>query len=497
MNDLVESAAGSQSTDRAFKWDHNKATLIPRAQIIRPVWQLVPLEHYSPLARRSSLHSLCLGVVSNNLHLYTIDDLSALPRELARRILHRARSDRGYDFGDVQRNPDVATLWAYQAVLDPPATSLTLALPVAPTLHHLANHPLVLLPKRFTLLTTLTLDSIDNVVNDDTIVNLRYCTHLAVLWTKGCGITDHSVRLLSAALDLVNKRGLCRLRAWFLPGCKGISDASMRSLARWPGLIAVDVRGTSVTSSGMDVFNRYSRLLFGGQNADFQPCTEGLRGIFETASPQVTLDALFVLMGSEGATLHIIPTTLPLEPAWLPHAPRPKYRHVEKGTYLSGIGTLYGNGVQYMPDSAQGYRDDLRSSLWSEEDEEELSEREEVHWRAETVPTHKPRRRDDQSRVFVTDTRVAKSGRRFQPRLMLVRMVNPAWESFTWSTVASAGVPQVVSIRSQSIPTRNVSVSPFTRAPTVHDPALGKRRRFDAPDVKVKSRKGLRMFVNP
>ena len=139
---------------------------------------------------------------------------------------------------------------------------------------HLAEpeHPFVSLPKLYkqlhhhawggpplSFLTTLTLEPVDGAVTDETILNLRWCTHLTLLWMKGCNVTDGGVRLLASSLELPGiegttgdgdnemtgagrGRGMWRLRAWFLPGCKGVTDRSMRSFARWPGLV---VLGTS------------------------------------------------------------------------------------------------------------------------------------------------------------------------------------------------------------------------------------------------------------
>lgn len=172
------------------------------------------------------------------------------------------------------RRPDETTLWAYHAILDPEGCTPhhTLDIPTPNLLHHLPydadrpqpDHPFVAIPKlyaeiqsyghgsssRYSLLTTLVLDGSDTVIDDNAIMALRWCTHLSVLWTTKCDITDAGIRLLTSALELPGPagegrsspesqgkgKGMWRLRGWFLTGCRGVSDRSMRSFARWPGL---------------------------------------------------------------------------------------------------------------------------------------------------------------------------------------------------------------------------------------------------------------------
>ena len=141
------------------------------------------------------------------------------------------------------------------------------------TLHCLAPqqregsvHPLVEIPKAFEeyhrtrlhapglslpplqLLTTLHIDGMQGTIDDTNLQNLKWCTHLTVLWTKKCEISDYGVRLLASSLQLPGPcnapergvdpgRGPRRLRAWFMSGCKKITDASLRTFARWPGLV--------------------------------------------------------------------------------------------------------------------------------------------------------------------------------------------------------------------------------------------------------------------
>jgi hypothetical protein len=405
----------------------------------KPIWHLKPLplqpnRSFRPHPK-SSLHSLCLTKISHDFHLYTPELLASLPPTIIERILHRVRADRGYEasYDDVQRNPDVTTIWAFSALLDPDGEGTQadhlIGLPLDNTLQHLkpdenANevdeHPLIHLPElwnrlnptsSYSLLTTLTLDGVNNMVNDTNLLHLRYCTHLTLLWTRGCKITDLGVRLLASALDLPERKGLCRLRGWFMPGCTGVSDRSIRSLARWPGLCALDTRGTSVTDAGMAIFNRYSRVYFGGENADMQAVTPGLLGLFaDGAGGTEVLEALCLtlLAGDRPArektvgtseakaedssrwwlALHVKPTSHPLDPAWVPYSssgPARSTSNTAGGVYRPGIGMVYGQGAGSMGDEVSTFRDSLKVALRIQAEKEGLADRDLTIYRWDTA----------------------------------------------------------------------------------------------------------------
>jgi hypothetical protein len=177
-------------------------------------------------------------------------------------VFIRIRGDRNYDEeAAATERPDEATIWAMSALLDPgELSSFTLALPTNITLAHLVpnpilaepEHPMLSLPKLYSsvrrdisFLTTLFLNGETDTITDDTIMPLKWCTHLTVLWTRNSRVTDAGVKLQASALELESHRGMSRLRAWYLSGCKGISDRSMRSFARWPGLLLLGQRMTS------------------------------------------------------------------------------------------------------------------------------------------------------------------------------------------------------------------------------------------------------------
>jgi len=152
--------------------------------------------------------------------------------------------------------PDEGTIWALHALSDPEgAGPLTLALPMGVALTHFhpdpvgnrAEHPFLSLPKLHAqlqpksgieLLTSLTVDSLD----DAGLLALKWCTHLSLLRTDGCGITENGIRLAASALELPGTgkgegKGMWRLRGWYARGCLALGDRSMKSLARWPGLV--------------------------------------------------------------------------------------------------------------------------------------------------------------------------------------------------------------------------------------------------------------------
>ena len=392
------------------------------------------------------MHSHCLATISKNFHLFTPHSFDGVDVSLVRRVLSRVRSDRHYETvqkGRAQtRQPDESTIWGFAALLDPEGTAQhhTLALPTDTLLPALGRTPksvedvlpFLELPRmfrqmphdRYCMLTTLSLSSVDKVVNDTTIQALRACTHLDVLWTRGCHFTDDGVKLLASSLQLPGEdggegRGMWRLRAWYLTGCKGVGDKSMRSFARWPGLTLLgqfesdktsqllipDLRETSCTSVAIDIFNRYSRAYFMCQNADLQPCTDGLRQLFSLAPAGRIIDNLALTLtplptsasSSEAGpsrprrhlALHIVPSPQPLRPSWLPeppashsrqhrksHADRLDRKRARNTVYRSeGIGQVYGTDVAHIHDAAGEYRDAKQrredAIMWAEFWEEE------------------------------------------------------------------------------------------------------------------------------
>lgn len=516
--------------------------LIGRAKSIKPNWLLTPLpyERYTKSHPQSSLHSICLNKISQEFHLYTVQALSGLSPILLGRVMQRVRRDRWYEaeYEGVQRNPDITTIWALSALLDPEGEDTqpdhTIALPLSNTLHYLQadptleepEHPFIVLPKLFreiqpssslSFLTTLTLDAMDRAVTDESILNLRYCTHLTVLHMRGCGISDTPIRLLASALDLDTKKGMCRLRAWFMPGCKGVGDRTMRSLARWPGLCAVDVRGTSVTAAGMGILNRFQRTYFGGENADYQACTTGLLPLFEDGSSTAkVLESLCLsLLAGEAPAqaesrrtptheqglgddrwwlaLHLLPTTQPLDLAWLPHRPNKTNSTSlptptsNVGVYKPGVGMIYGQDASNVFSETAAYRYNLKTALRIEAEEEGLSDpsvffdlrdEEERRWRKEERKKAYgvSQWAEDRSKAFFTSKAKtsagkgkgkgrgngeskpsqAKTDRLLQVQenrdkgLMLVRMVNPDWENLRWTTATTISAEGAAAVKTRA-----------------------------------------------
>ncbi|WWC91157.1 uncharacterized protein L201_006098 [Kwoniella dendrophila CBS 6074] len=444
MDDFVKSGFGAESTDTEIKYALEK-----------PVWHLVPLpvSQINPSAIKSlsirgqtpSLRSFCLSVISKNLHTYTIDSFKDTPSLIIQRIINRIRNDRIYEdeFINNERrsysttNPDEGTIWALSALLDPEGTLLQidnfqLSLPQDSIVNYLTpnknklslgkgkgkgndyeyeEHPLTELPKLYqminsdsqiSLLTTLTLDGMDGFVNDQNIQSLKYCTNLTCLWMKGCRITDTGIKLLTSSLELPKPnakdgeslvRGLHRLRSWSLGGCRGISDRSMQSFARYPGLVLLDIRDTSCTTAAMDIFNRTCQNIFSGQNPDFQPCTEGLLELFSrnSTSSEIldklcltliklpTFSSIFAtqpineFFDKSYLSLHLIPSHRPLEEKYLPLSSLPttttnmkngfdeyskiyessKSKTVYRG---NGIGQIYGTSVNRIENELEDFR---------------------------------------------------------------------------------------------------------------------------------------------
>ncbi|ORX39202.1 hypothetical protein BD324DRAFT_649291 [Kockovaella imperatae] len=445
MDDWVKSSVGGEKTDQSFS-----------GKPLNPSWvyQPLPLSQVSPdcsslpgpPGHLRSLQSCCLSSISSNVHLFSPESFSTLPTTLKRKILHRVISDRGYDFRPTPRDtdtetdesiveddgpshdarPDAATLWSYSVTVDP-----ELHLPNA-QIHNLSTdhilstridnlladisraghtqshqHPLIEVPKmfrflsrgHFSLLTTLHIDGVQAKMDDSTLQHLRWCPHLTLLWTKNCDISDYGLRLLASSLELSKEtdRGPRRLRGWFMQGCRKVSDAALKTLARWPGLVVLDVRDTSCTSASRQIVNTQYRRFFPQHARDFQPCTPGLKAIFSSRSdPAQILDALCSTLVKPSVTdpsscsrwwlgLHVVSSSQPLRPEWLPD-PRvdehvPTASSSQSRTYRGdGIGQIYGKHVYHVEDKAQTYRANLQTAMRLQYEDEGLSKREKPWW---------------------------------------------------------------------------------------------------------------------
>lgn len=199
--------------------------------------------------------------------------------------MQRARADRNYDDDtseQINTHPDETTIWAIQALYQPnEANDHVLGLPSAHLLQHMYDHPLTVLPtvptpsSAYRFLTTLKLGASDGEINDQNVVNLKWCTHLTALWTTNCSISDYGIALLASALELPGKKGMYKLRAWSVARCKAITDKSMRSFARFPGLVMLGMSACPVSApQGLVAltFRRPARnLLYGCGDEHLQP----------------------------------------------------------------------------------------------------------------------------------------------------------------------------------------------------------------------------------
>lgn len=143
------------------------------------------------------------------------------------------------------------------------------------------------------------------------------------------------------------------------------------------------MRNTSCTDAAIGVFNRTQQALFACANADFQPCTDGLRGIFATKCPvSVIVERLRHTLlkrkrdrspASEPyLALHLKPSTQAMHPTWLPERPRnslnknsgPNRTWTSSQAYIGGgIGQLWGTNVRGVEDEARQFRRKVKSAL--------------------------------------------------------------------------------------------------------------------------------------
>lgn len=160
-----------------------------------------------------------------------------------------------------------------------------------------------------------------------------------------------------------------------------------------------------MTSAGIEVFNRHSQAYFSNQNADFQPCHEGLYPLFasiDRTKPSEILENLCLTLLKRPATLderpegerwwyglHLMPSLNPIPQIWLPHPPAhlinpdldatDNYDHSigrlsSTSVYRSGgIGQIYGGAVRHVSDEASTFRTNLKTALRMQAEEEGLS----------------------------------------------------------------------------------------------------------------------------
>jgi hypothetical protein len=218
----------------------SRPSLNCRATSSKPNWLLTPLPlsqlrpDYEPQSTSAvkTLSSCTLTAISLKFDQFSLESFASLPSHLIRRIIARVRADRNYDedmYGRINIHPDETTIWAIQALYLPQeADDHILGLPCVHLLQRMQAHPITLLPTLdirdptglaspsiFRFLTTISLNNSNGPIDDQNIQGLRWCTHLTALWMQG----------------------MCRLRAWSLIGCKGVTDKSMKTFAKFPGLV--------------------------------------------------------------------------------------------------------------------------------------------------------------------------------------------------------------------------------------------------------------------
>ncbi|KAF8608922.1 hypothetical protein BDV93DRAFT_212994 [Ceratobasidium sp. AG-I] len=82
-------------------------------------------------------------------------------------------------------------------------------------------------------------------LTDSTISLLKGLSSLCVFDSSGTGITDQGLKNLKSTLAL-REPGPLYLRSWSLRGCSGVTSKGLISLAAFPMLCIVDLRGSSV-----------------------------------------------------------------------------------------------------------------------------------------------------------------------------------------------------------------------------------------------------------
>jgi hypothetical protein len=240
----------------------SRPRLTYRATSSKPNWLLTPLPFsqlrpdYEPQSTSAvkTLSSCTLTAISLKFDQFSLESFASLPPHLIRRIIARVRADRNYDedmYGRINIHPDETTIWATQALYLPQeADDHVLGLPCVHLLQRMQGHPITLLPtldirdpaglaapSTFRFLTTISLNNSNGPIDDQNVQGLRWCTHLTALWMQGCSVSDYGITLLASALELPGLKGMCRLRAWSLIGCKGVTDKSIKTFAKFPGLV--------------------------------------------------------------------------------------------------------------------------------------------------------------------------------------------------------------------------------------------------------------------
>lgn len=431
------------------------------------------IEPITSFGTAETLQSACITVISRQLHTYALDSLQDLPSHLVQRVMSRVINDREYDQDPYlsSRRPDEATLWVIHALSDPETASPThtIALPTNITIAHLArrptwtnepDHPLNALPPRFehldcAFLTTLTLMGTDGSVTDSTIQSLKWCTHLTGLWMRGCyKVSDDGIRSLTTSLELPRPaapgrsaepgRGMWKLRCWSIRGCRRISDKSMKSFAKWPGLtmlgeenfalLTPDVRSTSCTSAAMSVFNRASHVFFGDLQPKFQPCTSNLRPLFITGKdPDRAMENLAGTLiqadipktGFKGPrpylALHVLTGAEPPFDKWLHGSLTQKTKEESAArSFVPGVGFVYGQGSETIAEEAERRRPT-------------------PNWTTPYVPNKYKSEAKEFNVEYEEEWEEIKGSSSF----MMVRLVNPQWQQLQWQrpVVESAAAP--------------------------------------------------------
>jgi len=221
----------------------------------------------------------------------------------------------------------------------------------------------------------------------------------------------------------------------------------------------VDVRETSCTDVGINIFNRQSATLF--PYPGFQPCTEGLLDLFSAdKAPSEVLSYLCstLMKVTDYTALHIVPSTTQISPHFTPFPDTPALgpiRSVHQApTYRAdGVGVIYGQGAAHIANPvgelrravknlplAWQIKDDqekgiVRKHITSDWDRDGNPRYVRQAWREEKKP--KPKIFDPSKQKKVKKVEIQGG-----PRLMMVRMIPDGWDEMTWGTSVRSHRPK-------------------------------------------------------
>ncbi|KAI9281734.1 hypothetical protein BC943DRAFT_329462 [Umbelopsis sp. AD052] len=187
-----------------------------------------------------SLKTLAIGVIARHSHWF--ETFGAIPQDLAEQVL-QATFDH-----------DTITAEMMDNFAETYPTS-NLSLRHACYMKSIRYQETNLLDRQLrtlsivpTFLTKLDLKRCQELTDDD-LCRLNPLTSLVTLDLSDTGISDYGVSHLARPFSMKTNQGLWHLEALLLSNVEYISDASLKHLAKFPALNAMDISGTSITET--------------------------------------------------------------------------------------------------------------------------------------------------------------------------------------------------------------------------------------------------------